>query len=331
MNERWLDFVFGLSSLIGLVVTTGVMLFAVLEGDYETQPKIMVFSLAAINLALAVVCVVLFRRSDALSRDNAVLRPTVDTLNAKIQELENAINRKNSDFGEIADVFHSIHDQLRDKIFELYDAHMSLLSGDKIKETELVDYERTNEMFYLFLLNNIKTIFDILTDDKCSACIKILEEGDSENEIMVRTFMRDSGSYRERKSSDKSICQYPYYENTAFKRIFSPDIPDGYYASDDLASERTYINMNKNWRKYYNATLVCPIRLESISDRKLVLNEYSVIGFICIDNFKGGLNNHTSVQLLAAISDSLYNHFSLFNELKNVSTSPVPRFPLSCG
>jgi len=30
------------------------------------------------------------------------------------------------------------------------------------------------------------------------------------------------------KSNDRSIYEYPYYENTAFKTILSPDTPDGY-------------------------------------------------------------------------------------------------------
>jgi len=321
MNGRILEFIFGLASLIGLIVTAIVTLFAVLEGNYGTQSSVVIFSLAAINLALAVVCIVLLRRSDSLSQDNALLQPAIGTLNEKIKRLEKEITEQNANFSEVSDIFHSIQDQLRDRIFELYTAHMGLVSGETIEGAELVDYERTNEMFYLFLINNIKTIFDILTEDKCSVCIKILDEGESDNDIMVRTFMRDSGSYRERKSSDKSIYEYPYYENTAFKTILAPETPDSYYASDDLASERSYINMNSNWGRYYNATLVCPIRLEMVGEQESAFNEYSVLGFVCIDNMKGGLNNRASIQLLAAIVDSLYNHFLLFNELQNSASS----------
>lgn len=317
MSGKILEFIFGLSSLIGLIITGIIFLFAVIEGTYSTQSDIIIFSFAAIIVALAVVCIILLRRAHALSQDNALMKPALDSLSGKIKTLKTKSIEQNDDFSEIADICHSVHDQLRDRIFELYTAHIALVSGESISKTELVDYDRTNEMFYLFMLNNIKTIFDIITEDKCAVCIKILEEGDSNNDIMLRTFMRDSGSYRERKSSDKSIFEYPYYENTAFKTILAPETPDSYYASDDLSAEKTYINMNSNWNDAYNATLVCPIRMELVTETESEFNEYSVLGFVCIDNMKGGLNNRAAIQLLAALSDSLYNHFLLFSELQN--------------
>lgn len=317
MNGRILDYIFGLSSLIGLVITVIVTFFAILEGDYGAQPNIVIFSLAFINLALAVVSIYLLKRSDGLSKDNAALQPSIDMLTSKFERLESSYSDYKYNIGEVADINHSIQDQLRDRIYELYSEYNAIALGEDLKALEQIDYGRTNEMFYLFIVDNIKRIFDILTNDKCSVCIKLLEEGEHESEIMVRTFMRDSGSYRERKSSDKAIYEYPYYENTAFKTILSPETPDGYYASDDLMSERTYLNMNPSWNNYYNSTLVCPIRIELIDDADSEYRAYSILGFICVDNQRGGMNNRIAIQTLAGIADSLYNHFLLYNELQN--------------
>ncbi len=159
-------------------------------------------------------------------------------------------------------------------------------------------------------------MLDIMSGDKCAVCIKILDIDESPKDIiMVRTFMRDSSSYRERKSSDKSIYQYPYYENTAFKTILSRS-PDSYYASDSLCTETTYVNANNKWQKFYNSTLVCPIRMELVDEMETQDTDYSILGFICVDNLKGGLNNRACIQLLASVSDSLYNHFLMFNTVR---------------
>ena len=324
MNGKVLDYIFGLSSLIGLIITAVVTLFAILEGNYGTEPSVVIFGLAFISLAFAVVNIYLFKRSDTLSRNNAALQPSIDILNGELERLKLSCDNDKYIFAEIADIGHSIQDQLRDRIYELYNERSAIVSEEDLADFERIDHERTNEMFYLFLVDNIKRIFDLLTSDKCSVCIKMLDEGNHESEIMVRTFMRDSGSYRERKSSDKAIYEYPYHENSAFKTILAPDTPNSYYVSDDLSKERTYINMNPNWNQYYNATLVCPIRIEILEEEESENYKYSVLGFICVDNQKGGLNNRTAIQLLAGISDSLYNHFLLFNELQNSRYELLP-------
>lgn len=251
-------------------------------------------------------------RADKVGESNKYIESEAIALKDKLETLSN-------DFSEVLNINHSIQDQLRDRLFELFSAYSELILDKKlVSSLELIDYERANELFYLFVVNNLKTAFDSLTKDRCSVCIKLLDEGRKNNgSIMVRTFIRDSASYSGRRSSDKSICEYPYYENTAFKSILSPDSPNSIYVSDDLLSEKTYINLNPNWNNYYNATLVCPIRISLIPEKEMAINEYSVVGFICIDNMKGRLDNEICTQLLSSVSDGLYNHFLLFNELKN--------------
>jgi len=303
-----LDFIFGLSSLIGLIITAVYTIFAISDGDYSLGANSVIIALACINLALAITFVLIVRRNNQLSISALTLQPKIDLLEKELQYSKNRLGKNLYNFEEVSDILHSINDQLRDRILEL-------LEIDAGNTLDISVYQRKNEMFYLFLLDNIKSIFDMLTRDKCAISLKILDEVASDNEIIIRTLFRDSSSYRERKGSDKFIYNYPYYENTAFKEILSED-GDSFYVSDNLSKETTYINLNKDWNKYYNATLVCPIRMEIIEDEEDEYSDYSVLGFICIDNMKGNLNNKICINLLASITDILYVQWSLYNETK---------------
>ena len=150
-----LSFIFGLSSLLGLVITGIVTIFAVLEGNYGTQANVVIFSLAAINLALVVVSVILVMHSHSISQEKEILQPTIRIQEEKIKLLNVKLEKMRDDYSEVADILHSIQDQLRDRIFELTDAYAYIVSGKVPTKTELIDLERTNEMFYLFVVNNM--------------------------------------------------------------------------------------------------------------------------------------------------------------------------------
>lgn len=316
--SKHLEFIFGLSSLIGLIITLVIYVVSSVYGDNPQSIYTSIVLLAVLNITFSAICMTLLKRSYEYLGENAKLQPTVIQHEQKIEILSASLKSLTSDYSEVSDILHSIQDQMRDRSFELTQANFQIEAGQIPSSNELTDLERTNEMFLLFLVDNIKNMMDILTGDKCSVCIKILAVDDSpKEEIMVRTLMRDSSSYRERKSSDHSLYEYPYYENSAFKTILSKS-PDNYYVSDCLNDEKTYINANGNWRKYYNATLVCPIRIKLIEEEQSQLDDYSVLGFICVDNVTGRLSQRTCVQLLASISDSLFNHLLLFSRLKEV-------------
>lgn len=314
MRENVLNFIFGLSSLLGIVITAGLTWMAIQTGAYEPDAKGMIIGLAIANLSLSMICVFLFIRGQVIAEEKWRLTPKITANQLEIASLSNELKGVNSNFEEVADILHSIHDQLRDRMFELRAMQDAILIDDYPAEADLIDLSRTNEMFYLFVVNNVKNIMDILTGDKCSVCIKVLEENDS-GIVMVRTFMRDSSSYRERKLGDQGFGSYPYYENTAFKLILS-NSPVSIYFSDDLSKEPTYVNSNSNWRHLYNSTLVCPIRMELISAQESDKTEYSTLGFLCIDNKRGGLGKRACVQVAAAISDSLFNHLLLLNAIE---------------
>jgi len=271
----------------------------------------MLVGLSAINVVLGLVAIGALLRAEEYWRQLAELGPMGKLKDEKIRVLSEEIENVKENGFEIARIIHNIHDQLRDRISELFALAEDIDGGTSPSPEELVDIQRTNEMFYLFLVDNIKILMDIITGDKCAVTIKIVEASDS-NVLMMRTFMRDAASYRARKGADSSAAEYPYYENTAFKEILA-GARRSFFVSDDLSGEPTYSNSNSNWKSLYNATLVCPIRmqlnLDSVTDRQ----EFSVLGFLCVDNFKGGLNRPDCIELLASIADSLFNHFLMLH------------------
>lgn len=310
---------------MGLVFSVGFAIFLVASESTEAHFVALTLCLAIVNLALAVVAVVLFLKVTSLTTESSRLAPVLEAKNVQIGKLHQQISRLESDFGEVSDIIHSIQDQLRDRMFELTDAYAAVESGILPTSGEITDIERTNELFYLFLLNNMKSMLDKLTDGNCAVCIKILSPGadeGSQNAILVRTFMRDSMSYRERKGSDKAVYEYPYFDNTAFRTIMS-DSPISYYVCDDLKSSHGYDNANRVWRDYYNATLVCPIRMELIGEKESDRNEYTVLGFLCADNMHGNFDNQICIQLMASVADSVFNHLLMFNEVRKSTVEDI--------
>ncbi len=312
--------VYGVASILSLVITMTLAALSWVYGNYEMPGKIVIVFLGATNCSLCFLCFGLIKRSDKTSQESSVLRPKLEEKARQLKESKDKTILLNEDFGKVSDKIHNIQDQLRNTIFDLVDVHNKCQSQEERKNFNTSKYEGENRLFYLFLINNVKTIFDILSDSECSVCIKILEQQQSSTDLSVKTLLRDSGSYRERDSSNTVIRNYSYEENTAFKNIMSYDIPQNYYVSDNLLSERVYENINENWNDYYNATLVCPIRLKLEEGEDNSSNIYTVIGFICIDNKKGGFDNRICIQLLASIADSIFNHFYLYHKVMELVT-----------
>lgn len=309
--NRTNDFVFGLSSLIGLVITIALTGYAIAKDNYAPEASVLIVSLGVINFVLASMVVRSLMKVEAAGRELAQLAPQALVKEEEISRLRERLATHQRELDQVGAIIHNIHDQFRDRTNELLDEKTAVDGDDPPSQADLVDLQRTNEMFYLFLVNNVKSLMDILTGDNCAVSIKLLAEGDS-GVLMLRTLMRDSASYRARKGADSSVVEYPYFENTAFYEILSGE-QRNYYASDNLSAETTYLNSNRNWRKLYNATLVCPIRMRLISDEDSGTLDYSVLGFVCVDNMRGGLSAPAAVEFLASVTDSLYNHLLLLD------------------
>ena len=63
-----------------------------------------------------------------------------------------------------------------------------------------------------------------------------------------------------------------------------------------------YKNINQNWKKYYNHTIVVPITQERESNHVTLK---SVIGFVCIDNKSKGFKR-SDIRTTQMFSDMMY-------------------------
>jgi hypothetical protein len=278
---------FGYSSVIGLVITAVTGFYAAYRSYITAKSGAQTGELAVVIIILAIVCAVFaFVSIRAITRHDRLWREQ-DQIIFDAQRTAQA---------KLSKIFHNFAHEYRCLINEI---HTDLTQKDY---SAIGNREQSLKMFLLYMLSNIKEAFDIITDDECAACIKMIDNQE------ITTFMRDPVSYRSR---DGAPSKYPYYENTAFKNILSNRRPDLYFLSNNLPSEKTYVNGNPHCNRDYLATLVVPIRL--------VLNkqgESQIIGFICVDNFKGNFTEKLSVDTLAVFADLSFPLFASFNLLK---------------
>jgi hypothetical protein len=118
---------------------------------------------------------------------------------------------------------------------------------------------------------------------------------------------RDNESRIKRRDIDETLKTYPLRESDAFLRITSKDFPDRLFVCDNLQASDFQMPY-RGYHKFYNATLVTPIR------RKLDhsgLEEFDTFGFLCVDNMEGGFEDPIPQNILSAISDNFYCLFYL--------------------
>lgn len=199
-------------------------------------------------------------------------------------------------------------------------------SEDRIKslKQDFADDEmRVNASFDL-LLTKVADTFGTFTGDKCSACIKLIKrvnadgedrdfinDEDDLNNVIVKTYKRDSNTRGSRDYIDKekALPSYHLNKNSAFYKIYESSTEKSWYMENDLKSLGSeYRNAHQDWAKHYNACLVLPIRMPKNSGSA---NLY--IGFICVDNMKGNFT-HDHRMWLAGIADNLFLMFTLFFE-----------------
>jgi len=316
---------FGIASVLGLVFTIVYTLVSVYAGNFNLSAISIIITLGIVNGILATICIVLSRDGYNLIGESLSSKFSLVEVERNVEQLTNQLDRERQKLKGVAFHLHNIHDQLRDRIIELNTFYQVLLSDSSYipEKSDVIDILRITKQFNMYLVNNIKDIFDFLTDDSCSVCIKIIGINDK-SEVIVSTLMRDTKSFRERKSKDGLFNEpFLWYENTAFKLILSNDTADSYYVSDNLSKEQSYTNLNNNWRRFYNATLVAPLRI-NLNDSKFGEDQFlNVIGFVCIDNKKGNFDTRASIEVMASIADSLYQYFNLTGELTDLATTRI--------
>lgn len=292
------ELLFGYASILGTVVTIVFTGYTISQSNTPFESTATIVALGILNVILVISSMFLTRRYYYLQRDMIKLQNSFAPLvveNDKHKSIEKTF----------AKVLHNINHQARILISKLYrDLLRVNFSKDRQREIAFQKY-------FIFLLDNIKEIFDILTSDQCSVAIKLLVPDDNPELTSVKTHYRDSISFRERRSVDGKMKSYHYFENTAFKTIIREDYPNTFYYCNDLANEKGYVNKNSDWNKFYNACLVVPISMPTTKEENKV-----IIGFICVDNMKGGFDEAIAKNILASIADLNFLVYKVFQEYK---------------
>ena len=305
MNKETRDLIFGYASFAGTFLAICGLIYSIKQTPpASNNTEITLLTLCFMNMFLAVSATYIVRRYDKLHQVHSKAGNEIAALTSENDDLK-------ASHKIIAKVFHNINHEARILIQTIKDV-LTTKDQEEFKETETKFRE-----YMIFFLNNVKEVFDVVTRDQCSVCIKLIEPNETNTEqSYITTHSRDAISYRERSTIDKDLEKYPYYENMAFNRLLNKKYADKYYICNDLQNERPYTNINPNWKKYYNACLVVPISLpyKDIDGKKKRI----IIGFLCVDNLKGGFDELVAHDLLAAIADLQFIVFSLFDDLKTL-------------
>jgi hypothetical protein len=140
----------------------------------------------------------------------------------------------------------------------------------------------------------------------------------------VITVFRDHYTYNHVYSRETNVTIYDIDKNTDLRRIVRNN--ESEFFNNDLQSlKNAYENENNNWSKYYNATLVVPIRYLSPESR-----QHRCYGLLAVDSLnsqkrKDLYNDEECKYILGHAADLLATFFLLLEltELKQTQAIPV--------
>ncbi|MBL0129466.1 MAG: hypothetical protein IPP83_18910 [Flavobacteriales bacterium] len=249
-----------------------------------------------------------------LAWSTAKLQSEIKTVGAlpsdhKALTLEHGRLRKQ--FDNVTDSFHSLAHLQRNLSVAFYNKNMKTLKAE-----EFDSMFKLMEQYLSVYTSHIAALMNELSGGRCAVCIKLClktQEAPQASDLAnsyVMTWYRDNKSYRKRKLSDYDRVsgqktRTAVEKNTAFKKIMNPRERDSTYLRDnllELAEAGEYQNDNTEWKSLYTATAVVPICLPVEKNERA----RRILGFVCVDNKEGGLQNSLVENILCALADSFY-------------------------
>ncbi|WP_375204993.1 hypothetical protein [Hyphococcus sp.] len=184
---------------------------------------------------------------------------------------------------------------------------------EKVKIEPVLDRVISNWRKYTqFFLDNSRFIFESLTGERCSVCIKIIgwpyHTGASPT---AETLLRDNQSLRTRRYVDKVRSVYNAASNTAFNKIIEDFEFDNVFVCDNLSHDATYLNVNEDWKRHYNSVLVTRIGAEHFEIDKKGHDTsigYDLIGFLCVDSKSASFDDEKCIAAVKALAQ-IYNEY----------------------
>ncbi len=226
------------------------------------------------------------------------------------KQMEKEIHHLNKSIEILSTTSHNVSHNLRKLLSEIYDA----IIHNKLNEYESI--ESKWKQFLQFFVSNVKENFDILTKDPVAVYITLIEKDTSNDNYYAQTLYRDPISYSKRSVID--INEGDYYNTNQFypfNLILDERNSQNEFVSDNCLSHSAYYDRITNWQEFYNAIICIPIRKYIGTDDEMEMDYYHSVGFIVVDNFKGGFDNEIAIQQLKSFADQLYYLLNIFSDL----------------
>ncbi len=300
----WLNIVAAVLGIVGFVTTPATQVYIVYlqtsqrisEGQEQLIQTLTLLSAltAGMLLAFSILCYTVANKIATNTRKTS-----------RILFLERKIEQDKNISAEICYNFASIAK-------EQYEFCSRLYNGEIQSEAEIVASLTSH---FDQVLTNISTILTSYTGYTTAVCIKGLTESPTGKALpsssslkqppspYLRTLRRDLSSRPLRKAVDAidACSTYKYQENTAFRYIIDLSDKEDYFICNDLqALGDEYENINPNWRKFYNAVAVVPIKMPNFSAHE------QCMGMLCADNLHGGFDNSECLHMMEEVATMLY-------------------------
>lgn len=185
-------------------------------------------------------------------------------------------------------------------------------------------------------LNGLCNIYKTLSGQNVSACIKLVNNDNNDNnKRYVVTFARSTNTNPLRKANDEIRTKDYITENTDFNIIINEN--KAYFYQQDLIKYKNelekrgkhYLNTTPHWEKLYRSTIVAPIRLsktrvhshnlESASNSSQDNTAYLIKGFLCVDSMSTDIFVNSEEKyychILKSYAAIFYTFFSIYSEL----------------
>jgi hypothetical protein len=226
----------------------------------------------------------------------------------EITNLKNSLLRTKEGMVHFATTFHNIAHELRnmqnDVLSALYfdDATAHFLIRENMKS------------FLGFFCSNIRDSFTKFLDNECSVYILIISDENNGDDVKVETFWRDHRSYVTRQKFDRAEPTYSVSKFKPLDYILSDKNTESLYICNDCINDRYFRDrIDDDWNELYNAILVSPIRRQFSSETGDYLT--NTIGFLVVDNMKGGFDNTVCKDAIRTFTDLIYNFFIMIDVL----------------
>lgn len=318
--DKFTNLICGITSVLGFTIALGSLIHAYYKfpDDPTTGAKEII-----LILTLTIVFLILFLILLIWHFSNKTHKLIIDLEDLPIENniLHEALNQEYLTQKLITDCSHTTLHYYRNILKSIDIAIVKLYyntAGNvSLFEKPINEIVTEFERFISTMLTNITNTCNAITGDQCATCIKIIKNN------KVKTFYRDPMSYRMRQGADHKDDKpfiYDISDNYAFKIIADPTIKETAFICDNLKDLKPYENRNPKWSNLYNATAVIPIEISELEDSsanksltKRSKTKKNIIGFLCVDNLKGGFESRELKDFLAGFGDLLFNLFEKFD------------------